>query len=254
MRTLWAVLYSTILLSTLHAADPYRQWTVYGGGPDNIRYSSLDQINRGNVAKLAVAWTYDTGDAFQDSEMQCNPIVVNGVLYATTPKLRLIALDAATGKLRWSLRSAARTTAPSAKPETAASPIGPQARTSASSSSPATGSMRLDARTGRSGYRTSATVGRSICARDWAAIRRKYVDLRHQPGIIYKDLLIMGSMVSETLPAPPGDIRAFDVRTGKFRWTFHTIPHPGEFGYDTWPKDAWKYIGGANNWAGMSRG
>ena len=72
------------------------------------------------------------------------------------------------------------------------------------------------------------------------------------PGIIYKDLLIMGSIVSETLPASPGDIRAYDVRTGKIRWTFHTIPHPGEFGYDTWPKDAWKYIGGVNNWAGMS--
>jgi glucose dehydrogenase len=70
--------------------------------PDSIRYSALDQINRGNVARLEVAWTYDTGDAFPDSEMECNPIVVNGLLYATTPKLRLIALDAATGKLRWS--------------------------------------------------------------------------------------------------------------------------------------------------------
>ena len=72
------------------------------------------------------------------------------------------------------------------------------------------------------------------------------------PGIVYKDLLIMGSIVSETLPASPGDIRAYDVRTGKIRWTFHTIPHPGELGYDTWPKDAWQYIGGVNNWAGMS--
>ena len=72
------------------------------------------------------------------------------------------------------------------------------------------------------------------------------------PGIIYKDLLIMGSIVRETLPASPGDIRAYDVRTGKIRWTFHTIPHPGEYGYDTWPKDAWQYIGAANNWAGMS--
>jgi cytochrome c553 len=72
------------------------------------------------------------------------------------------------------------------------------------------------------------------------------------PGIVYKDLLIMGSIVSETLPASPGDIRAYDTRTGKIRWTFHTIPHPGEFGYETWPKDAWQYIGAANNWAGMS--
>jgi quinoprotein glucose dehydrogenase len=72
------------------------------------------------------------------------------------------------------------------------------------------------------------------------------------PGVVYKDLLIMGSIVSEDLPASPGDIRAYDVRTGKVRWTFHTIPHPGEYGYKTWPKDAWTYIGGSNDWAGMS--
>ena len=71
------------------------------------------------------------------------------------------------------------------------------------------------------------------------------------PGVVYKDLLILGSLVSEGLPSAPGDIRAFDARTGEMRWSFHTIPHPGEFGYDTWPKDAWTYSGGANNWAGM---
>ena len=72
------------------------------------------------------------------------------------------------------------------------------------------------------------------------------------PGVIYKDLLIVGGRTSEGLPASPGDVRAYDVRTGKLRWSFHTIPHPGEFGYDTWPKDAWTYIGSANNWAGMA--
>src|SRR5207247_988726 len=72
------------------------------------------------------------------------------------------------------------------------------------------------------------------------------------PGVIYQDLLILGGLMSEDLPSPPGDIRAYDVRTGKMRWSFHTIPHPGEFGYDTWPKDAWKYSGSANNWAGMA--
>src|SRR5580692_2777696 len=80
----------------------YRDWKVYGGGPENIRYSKLDQINRDNVSRLQVAWTYDTGDVFPGSEMQCNPIVVDGLLFATTPKLRVIALDAATGALRWS--------------------------------------------------------------------------------------------------------------------------------------------------------
>ena len=72
------------------------------------------------------------------------------------------------------------------------------------------------------------------------------------PGSVYKDLLIIGSINSEGLPTPPGDIRAFDVRTGRIRWSFHTIPRADEFGSDTWPKDAWKSIGGANNWAGMS--
>jgi quinoprotein glucose dehydrogenase len=72
------------------------------------------------------------------------------------------------------------------------------------------------------------------------------------PGVIYKDLIILGDATPEQLPAPPGDIRAYDVRTGKLRWTFHTIPHPGEFGYDTWPKNAWTYSGAANNWCGMT--
>src|SRR5262249_43612901 len=89
----------------LRAAKPtdrYREWGQFGGGPENIHYSQLKQINRGNVQKLKVAWRYDSGDAFEGSEMQCNPIVIRGVLYATTPSLRVIALDAASGKLRWS--------------------------------------------------------------------------------------------------------------------------------------------------------
>src|SRR5262245_48775165 len=81
--------------------SPSKEWRAVGGAPGYMHYSPLNAINRKNVAKLKVAWTYDTGDAFDVSEMQCNPIVVGGLLYATTPKLRLLALDAATGKLRW---------------------------------------------------------------------------------------------------------------------------------------------------------
>src|SRR6266851_7117985 len=83
------------------AAD-YVEWRAFGGGLDNTHYSRLKQINRGNVQRLQVAWTYDTGDMFKGSEMQCNPIIIDGVLYATTPKLRVVALDAVTGKERWS--------------------------------------------------------------------------------------------------------------------------------------------------------
>src|SRR5262245_4992971 len=82
--------------------NAYREWRVYGGGSENLHYSALSQINRENVHQLEVAWTYDTGDTFEGSEMQCNPIVVDGLLYATTPKLRVLALDAADGKLMWS--------------------------------------------------------------------------------------------------------------------------------------------------------
>jgi len=77
------------------------------------------------------------------------------------------------------------------------------------------------------------------------------VDLT-SPGMVYKNLLIVGGRNPETLPAPPGDVRAFDVRTGELRWSFHTVPRPSEFGYDTWPKDAWKTSGAANNWMGMA--
>src|ERR1700704_3976776 len=90
-----------IAVALLPLFGQYRDWRVYGGGPENIRYSKLDQINRDNVSRLQVAWTYDTGDAFPGSEMQCNPIIVDGVLFASTPKLRVIALAAATGALRW---------------------------------------------------------------------------------------------------------------------------------------------------------
>lgn len=232
------------------AADPYREWAVYGGGPDSIRYSTLDQINRDNVARLSVAWTYDTGDAFPDSEMESNPIVVNGLLYATTPKLRLIALDAATGKLRWSF-----------DPRRGERAFG-KARNRGVTYWSDGADQRILLAAGHWLYALDARTGAPIG--EFGEDGR--VDLRlglgrppeemsisaTSPGIVYKDLLIMGSSVSETLPASPGDIRAYDVRTGKIRWTFHTIPHPGEFGYDTWPKDAWQYIGGANNWAGMS--
>src|SRR5215472_3986285 len=80
----------------------YREWRMFGGGPENIHYSTLDQITRDNVHQLEVAWRFDSGDEFPGSEMQCNPIIVDGVMYATTPKLRVIALDAATGKPHWS--------------------------------------------------------------------------------------------------------------------------------------------------------
>ena len=217
----------------LPAAEPYRDWTVYGGGSDSIRYSALDQINRTNVTHLQIAWTYDTGDVFKESEMECNPIVVNGLLYATTPKLRLIALDAATGELRWSFD-------PGRHQETYG-----KARNRGVTYWSAGDDRRiffaashwlyaLDARTGAL-VKTFGEDGRVDLRQGLGRPPEEMSISATSPGIVYKDLLIMGSIVSETLPASPGDIRAYDTRTGKIRWTFHTIPRPGEFGYDTWP-------------------
>ncbi|MCU1257798.1 MAG: Pyrrolo-quinoline quinone [Bryobacterales bacterium] len=225
-------------------------WPVYGGNAESTRYSTLTQITRQNVAKLKVAWTYDTEDAFANSEMQCNPLVIGGILYATTPKLRVIALDAATGGLRWNF-----------DPYATEKVIGKSRNRGVTYWSDARDQRifvvarnylySLDARTGKPAA-VFGTAGR-VDLRE--GLGRDLNDISisaTSPGIVYKDLLIMGSIVNETLPSAPGDIRAYDARTGRLRWTFHTIPHPGEFGHDTWPKDAWNYIGGANNWAGMS--
>ena len=228
----------------------YREWRAYGGSPESIQYSALDQINRENVHRLKVAWSFDTGDAYSGSEMQCNPIVIDGVLFATTPRLRVIALDAATGELHWSFD-------PNEGPKT------DRLRRNRGVTWWSDGQQRrlffvyrhflfaLDARTGK----PAPSFGREgqVDLREGLGRDLETVSISaSSPGVIYNDLLILGSIVSEALPAPPGDIRAYDVRTGQLRWRFHTIPHPGEFGYETWPKDAWKYSGAANNWAGMS--
>ncbi len=233
-----------------HSPGQYRGWEIYGGGADNIRYSALDQINRENISALQVAWSYDTGDVFPGSEMQCNPIVVNGVLYGTTPKLRVFAVDAATGEELWKF-----------------DPHGGE---------DVTGKMRNRGLTWWSGddggrifvavrnwlYSLDAATGKPV--QEFGSAGR--IDLREHlgrapetlnvgattPGVIYKDSIILGSIVSEGLPSAPGDIRAFDARTGELRWSFHTIPHPGEFGHETWPPDAWKHLGGANSWAGLT--
>ena len=213
---------------------------------ESIHYSALTQINRDNVHRLRRAWIFDTHDSFPGSEMECNAIVVDGVLYATTPRLRVIALDAATGRLRWSFDPDPERTHRSRKRNRGVTFSG----------------GRIFFTWGHYLYALDAAAGRPIPSFG----RDGRVDLRQglgrdpaslnisatSPGVIYKDLLILGSALSEDLPSPPGDIRAFDTRTGRVRWSFHTIPHPGEFGYHTWPPGAWKRSGGANNWAGMT--
>lgn len=227
----------------------YREWRMFGGGPENIHYSTLDQITRDNAHQLEVAWRFDSGDEFPGSEMQCNPIIVDGVMYATTPKLRVVALNAENGKLIWSF-----------DPNEGRRPLGKMRNRGVMYWED--GADRriffgfrhwlyaLDAKTGQP-VKGFGEAGRIDLREGLGRDPQGFMISNTTPGAVYKDMLIIGALTSEGLPAAPGDIRAFDVRTGRQRWAFHTIPHPGEFGYRTWPKDAWRYIGGANNWAGI---
>ena len=237
-----------LLAITTARAQP--DWPVYGGNSASTRYSTLAQINRTNVARLTRAWSYDTGDAFKNSEMQCNPLIVAGILYATTPKLRVIALNAATGKPLWTFNPypADRVIGKSRNRGVTYWTDGKQSRIFFAAQYYL---YAIDAQTGQPAPEFGLN-GR-IDLREGLGRELKDISISAtSPGIVYRDLIIMGSIVNETLPSAPGDIRAYDAHTGKPRWTFHTIPHPGELGYDTWPKDAWTYIGGVNNWAGMA--
>jgi len=219
-------------------------WPAYGGGPEGVRYSPLKQINRDNVARLHAAWSFDCDDGAGDPQTQ--PIVVAGVLYGVTPRHKVIALNAATGKLLWQFDSGIVGRGPN-RAVTYWSD-GTRKRIFAAVQSFV---YALDARTGKP-IESFGVHGRIDLRDGLGREPEKQSVLLTSPGIVYKNLLIVGGRLPEALPAPPGDIRAFDVLTGELRWQFHTIPHPGEFGYETWPKDAWTYTGSANNWAGFA--
>jgi len=238
-----------LLAATTLQAQPSGRaadWPVYGGSEDHTHYTTLSQISPANVKQLKVAWTYDTKDSFTGSEMQANPIVIDGVMYTTTPKLHVIALNAATGVPIWRF-----------DPNNGA----PPASRFRHRGVVVTGDRVLFNYRNRL-YALDRTTGRPIKTFGDSG----WVDLRQglgrpveglsvsasTPGVVFEDLLIIGSSVPEALPSAPGDIRAFDINTGTLRWSFHTIPHPGELGYETWPPDAWKIAGGANAWAGVT--
>ena len=226
-----------------HSESQNQDWPVYGGTLESTHYSPLTQINRTNVAKLRVAWMFDSQE---DGGLQTSPIIVDGILYAYTPSQKVIALDAATGNLLWKFDSGIGGTQPVRG--LAYWSDGKDKRILA-------GVMNfmyaLDARTGKP-ITTFGDNGRIDLREGLGREPQEQSFAVTTPAVVYKDLFIVGGREPETLPAPPGDIRAYDVHTGKMRWIFHTIPHPGEFGYETWPKDAWKTSGAANNWAGMS--
>ena len=245
IRALILLALASAHLGAQTASPKHRDWPVYGGALEGGHYSPLAQINKSNVKQLQVAWTFDTGET---GGLQTSPIVVNGVLYGISPTQKIFALDAATGALKWKYDSGVVGTQPDRGLAYWSSPDGKDKRI-------LVGVMNflyaLDAETGKP-IGTFGDQGRIDLRNDLGRDPATASIVLTSPAVVYKDLLIVGGREPETLPAPPGDIRAYDVRTGKLRWTFHTIPHPGEFGYDTWPEDAWKTSGAANNWAGMA--
>lgn len=218
-------------------------WSVYGGESSNDHYSRLRQINRSNVSRLKVAWTFNSGEP---GSLQTSPLISHGVMYAYTPSQKVIALDAATGRRLWIFDSGVKGTQPAR---------GLTLWKAGSESRLFAGVMNflyaLDPATGKP-IETFGEKGRIDLRKN---LRGNYLEQSialTSPGVLYKDLIIVGGRNPETLPAPPGDIRAYDVRSGALRWSFHTIPRPGEFGYKTWPEKAYLTSGAANNWAGMA--
>jgi glucose dehydrogenase len=239
--------YAVLLLPYALFAQTHTTWSDYSGGSDSAQYSALEQINRSNVAKLEVAWTYSTGD---NNKYFFNPLVVDNVVYVLAKNNSIVALDAVTGKEVWT------------------HPSGPEIRIITNRGinyweSKDRKERRLlfasnhflraiDARTGQT-IESFGTNG-AVNLKEGLGRDPKTLSLVQSttPGRVFEDLLILGSATNQGYGSAPGDLRAFDVRTGKVVWTFHTIPHPGEFGYETWPKDAWQKVGGANIWSELT--
>ena len=217
-------------------------WPGYGNGPDNSRYFASKQIDKSNVNQLQVAWTYPYSDSGG------YPIVAHGLIYGRGRNGSLVAVDAKTGKERWvrenmngmSTRGVMYWESPDGRDQRLIFPMNSLLQ-------------EVDAKTGKSimSFGTNGVVDLrvGIDGRDPASIGNIQ---SNTPGKVFENLVIVGSATGEGYMSPPGDIRAYDVLSGKLTWTFHTVPHPGEYGYDTWPKDAYKYVGGNNNWGEMT--
>lgn len=252
--TLLFIIPISLIISCRHNSyRDYTGWEVYNGTPDAIKYSALSSVNTENVNKLTVAWTYNTGDAdtIHSSQIQCNPVIVDKVLYGVSARLKLFALDAATGKEKWVFDPNPGDTS-SAMHICRGVAYWTDGKDKRIFYTAASKTFAVDALTGQA--IKSFGKGGWIDLHD--DLGRDVSDLfvvNTSPGVVYKDLLILGSRVSEESPSAPGHIRAYNVRTGKLEWIFHTIPHPGEPGYETWEDpDAWKQIGGANTWSGFT--
>ena len=229
------------------APRQYLTWRDYAGSPDSAQYSGLRQINRSNVSQLQVAWVYPTGDGRKYS---FNPIVIDELMYVLGKGNSIVALNAATGKEVWNYSPGADTRIITNRGINYWESKDRSDRRLLFASNHFL--RAIDARTGKAIL--SFGDGGSVDLKQGLGRDPKAISLVQSttPGRVFEDLLILGSATNQGYGSAPGDIRAFHARTGKLVWTFHTIPHPGEFGYETWPKEAYKYAGGTNNWGSMS--
>lgn len=225
----------------------YASWKAYAGSADGAQYSSLDQINRSNADRLDLAWSYSIGDGKRHF---FSPVVVDNVAYVLAKNDSIVALDASSGEELWVHEPGPGTTAITNR---GINYWESEDRSDRRLFYAGNHSLRaLDAQTGKTieSFGTGGKVDlKQGLGRDPDTFR---LAQSYSPGRIFEDLLILGSATNEGYGSAPGDVRAFDARTGELVWTFHTIPHPGEFGYETWPPEAWKTVGGANVWSEFS--
>jgi quinoprotein glucose dehydrogenase len=252
--------YKNLLLATLPLAitaglaltqfEPNTNWTEYNGDGHRSHYSPLTQITEANVQNLQVAWSYTSGGADtvrNSTQMQCNPIIIDGVLYGVSADIQAFAINAATGQELWKTSIADNGGTLSR---------GVTYWTDGREKVVFFGAGRwlhaLDAKTGQPMPRFGQNGRLDLLP----GVQRSGADefiRANTPSTVYKDMIIVGARVSENQAALLGDIRAFDVRTGRLVWTFRTIPAPGDYGYDTWkPAKPRERLGGANAWAGMA--
>jgi quinoprotein glucose dehydrogenase len=236
-------LLAALVLPLARAATPANaDWPTYLGDKHRANYSALKQIDRGNVAQLQVAWSYDTGEK---GEYQCNNLVVGGVLYTATTSRRVIALDAATGRELWQWDPASARSGAG----------GRRQRGLVYWQNESGGERRLFTAAGNWLFALDPATGRLVESFGDGGVIELSVGQElegthriglNTPGVIHRDLLILGGF------GGPGAVRALDVRTGSRKWIFHLIPRPGEVGHDTWPADAWKTATGVMPWSGQS--
>jgi quinoprotein glucose dehydrogenase len=227
--------------------DPHAQWKDYGGAPDGAQYSSLRQINRSNVSRLQKVWSFSTGDS---RGYLFNPLIVDRTMYVLAKNNSVVALDAVSGKELWTHSFHAKTPLITTRGLNYWESENREDRRLILAVDNFL--QELDARTGKP--ITHFGENGLVDLREGLGRDPKSLTLvqSYNPGRVFHDLIILGSVMNEEYQSGPGDVRAYNIRSGKLTWSFHTIPHPGEVGYESWPKDAWKNVGGANAWSGMA--